>query len=112
MRLICCVSICLLTLLGSNPAYATPGDANNSGAVEILDIIITINELNGGAMVPGDADCDEDLDVDFDDIDCMRNLIVTTQEAPNFPPVLNLLSDQVVNVGSALPPTSRQFKRR
>lgn len=55
--------------------FIVRGDANASGGVNIGDAIAVRNEVNGGALAPGQADCNEDGQVNTGDQICVRNIV-------------------------------------
>lgn len=60
-----------------------PGDANDDGVINILDVTATLNDILGIAQAPGNADCNNDGNVNVLDVTCVLNIILGNSPVPN-----------------------------
>lgn len=61
----------------SSPAeMLLAGDANDDQRVDAADLVSVIREYNGGALAPGQPDCDGDGAVDRADMNCIAHAII------------------------------------
>jgi hypothetical protein len=58
----------------ASPGRLVRGDATGNGVVNVGDAIVARNEALGGALSPGQPDCNEDGVVNVGDSICIRNL--------------------------------------
>ncbi len=65
-----------------NALAQDPGDANDDGDINILDVTATLNDILGIATAPGDADCNEDGNVNILDVTCILNIILGPTPSP------------------------------
>jgi plastocyanin len=65
-----------------NTLAQVPGDANNDGNINILDVTATLNDILEIAPAAGDADCNEDGNVNILDVTCVLNIILGPSPTP------------------------------
>lgn len=93
MKVIALISVIGLIFLSptSNTLAQAPGDANDDGNINILDVTATLNDILAIAPAPGDADCNEDGNVNILDVTCILNIILgptpTPTPTPTAPPL-------------------------
>ena len=75
-------------------AATLPGDANNDGKVDALDIPVIVAQILERATAPGNPDCNQDSRVDVLDTVCAAQ-----PPAENQAPVLAAIADQQTVVG-------------
>jgi len=63
-----------------------PGDANNDGQINILDVTGILNDILEIAPAPGNGDCNNDGAVNILDVTCVLNIILEITPPPPPPP--------------------------